>query len=83
MKKKFSTEEKLNKIKDYVKMVRNKDALSMLEIIVLDLINDTNHNYDEYNKIEATDILVNILNKDISKDILLIYWKNNYLICII
>ena len=70
LEKKFSKEEKLNKIKEYVKMVRNKEALSMLEIIVLDLINDTNHNYDEYNKIEATDILVNILNKDITKDIL-------------
>ena len=72
----FSKEEKLVKMKNLIKSIQDSNALSMLKIIVFDLINESdekdkirNKNYDEYNKIDATDILANILSKDIGKEI--------------
>ena len=35
----------------------------MLKVITIDLINDTTNNYDQYSKVDATDLLANILDK--------------------
>ena len=59
----FTKEEKLQKIRALIVKLKEPDAVSMLKVITIDLINDTTNNYDQYSKVDATDLLANILDK--------------------
>jgi hypothetical protein len=59
----YSTEEKLEQIKILLPKLKRTKSMQMMQLIIKALVENTQDNYDDINKVDASDILAAILSK--------------------
>ena len=77
----YSTNEKLEQIKIFLPKLTQTKSMQMMQLIIKALVENTQDNYDDINKVDASDILAAILSKpydnllDIIEEQLIDIWE--------